>query len=494
MALVALPHIRRPSKRPAAPTGGTNGSTTTNHDHEKSNKSVMFLTHHVYPYWSAKSVVLVVVVGTILLTLQASVRQSHPGGAAAAAAVTTTKANVDDDPTKPPLGSESFATDGDGGLCRSSSSTTKMRSKKANSNRCTLLHPAADVSNHVKDEAVDRTVQIKTTSGGATAAAAAKSFRYTSSDNETGNAAAVLTRRGAGIGHDVNQDRSFILQLPGGEGDFIMGIFDGHGDQGHVTSHYVSSRLPAILSRAIATKAPDDEVAIRQILRDAFLQVDSDVDAFGAPFDMSMSGCTANVALRRGNRLFVANTGDSLAFVVSSDRSTGTHDIVYMTSKHKPDFPEERARVEGAGGKVYEPPLWATGDSPRVLSPLTKEEEEAGVLPFGLAMSRSIGDRELKDTGVIADPTIDVVDLGSLKTDNADIFVVAATDGLYDHVVPEELAAHLGKALHGDESTSQPLLLSAMKEMIMKASKVWLELMRGEVYRDDITIAVAKVV
>ena len=363
-----------------------------------------------------------------------------------------------------------------------------------------LLHPAAEISDIVPDEAVDRTVQIKlgtsaasSTDGRGNGGNAKESLRYRyspSSSSGTGYNSAVLTRRGAGIGHDINQDRAFILQFPGDE--IVVGIFDGHGDLGHATSHYVSSHLPGMMARTVGNKAKNDEVAIKQLLTDAFLQVDSEVDTSGAPLgDMSMSGSTAIVALRRGNRLYIANTGDSLAFVVSRDRPTGNTSIVYKTSKHKPDVPDERARVEAAGGKIYEPPAWSVGDSSRVLSPLTREEEEAGAFPIGLAMSRSIGDRELKGLGVIADPTIDVVDIDSLTSKgDVDVFIVAATDGLYDHVSPEELASRIGKAIYDEPTALQ--LLSTMEDLIMQASQAWLDFMRGEVYRDDITIAVAE--
>ena len=103
-------------------------------------------------------------------------------------------------------------------------------------------------------------------------------------------------------------------------------------------------------------------------------------------------------------------------------------------------------------------------------------------------MSRSIGDRELKKVGVIADPTIDIIDISSLAAKGDELFVVAATDGLYDHVDPEILAKRLGGAL-----SSQRLMLSTMEELIMEASNVWLRLMQGETYRDDISLAVVKI-
>jgi len=352
----------------------------------------------------------------------------------------------------------------------------------AETTRCTLLYPAGDVSDHVNDEAIRQTGTVKVE--------ATIHFTYDAAKDEHTDeqVSAALTRRGAGIGHEINQDRTFVLQLP--HADFVMGIFDGHGENGHYTSHYISKQLPRMLANGLSTKAEDDVTAIQKILTDLFLAVDSNVDEMaGAPQDaMMVSGSTAIVVLKRGHRLHIANTGDSLAFIVRRDRSTGEVEIVYRTKEHKPDLPEERERIEKKGGEILLPPAWAIGDSPRVLTPLSTEESDLGLMPIGLAMSRSIGDRELKNVGVIADPDIDCIDIDSLAAKGDDLFVVASTDGLYDHVPLETLAKRIGGSL-----SSQQLLLSTMEELIMEASNVWLRLMQGEVYRDDITLSVVKV-
>lgn len=500
MAL-ALPHVRRQPKFAYAPSsrGGNAGASSALADGKKGKHA----SHH-RSQTAARRLILaaLVAVMTVLLFLW-----SRNGGGQSFAANTTSstgsnaqKARRDEtnnkkgkkrmrnrngkgrtanngDPTHPPVGMQSIDV---GGLC----TTT---------NRCTLLYPAGDVSDHVPDEAVQKTGMVKVK--------AALQFSYdeyaTIFDDDSNDAnkkhtadqiSAVLTRRGAGIGHEINQDRSFVLHLP--RDDFAVGIFDGHGENGHYTSHYISQQLPRILANGLSTKAEDDVTAVHKILTDSFLEVDSNVDEeAGAPQDaMVVSGSTAIVALKRGRVLHIANTGDSLAFVVRRDRSTGATEIVYRTKQHKPDLPEERERIEGEGGEVLMPPAWAVGDSPRVLTPLTKEEEELGVLPIGLAMSRSIGDRELKNVGVIAEPTIDAIDIESLSAKGGDFFVVASTDGLYDHVPPETLAERLGGSI-----SSQRLLLSAMEELIMEASNVWLQLMQGEVYRDDISLSVVKI-
>ena len=60
----------------------------------------------------------------------------------------------------------------------------------------------------------------------------------------------------------------------------------------------------------------------------------------------SYAGCTANVALIHKNTLYVANAGDSRSVLC---RNNGPFD---MSVDHKPDNPEEKARIEKAGGFV----------------------------------------------------------------------------------------------------------------------------------------------
>ncbi len=58
------------------------------------------------------------------------------------------------------------------------------------------------------------------------------------------------------------------------------------------------------------------------------------------------SGCTAVVALVRGDQLFVANAGDSRCVVCRAGRA------VDMSFDHKPEDAPEMERIKKAGGKV----------------------------------------------------------------------------------------------------------------------------------------------
>ena len=240
---------------------------------------------------------------------------------------------------------------------------------------------------------------------------------------------------------------------------------------GHEVSHHAAMQLPSILSRHLEKQSPADA------LTHTFQELHKTIPSAAA----ASSGSTGIVVLKLQNALYVANTGDSLAMLVSCNSRGGEVEIVYQTKPHKPNVPQERARIEAAGGTVMDPPM--QGETSRVIIPMP------GGMVVGLAMSRSIGDGEGAAVGVICDPTVDALDLSTL-TPLKNLFVVAASDGLFDHVPIEEVATRLARSLYNSENAQSPLETS--EELIMKSSKGWIA--NGMPYRDDITVATAKLI
>lgn len=113
-------------------------------------------------------------------------------------------------------------------------------------------------------------------------------------------------------------------------------------------------------------------------------------------------GSTAIAALlQRDGTLTVANVGDSRCALVRKDGS-----CVPLSSDHKPNRPDERARICAAGGWVVHQGCWrVAGD---------------------LAVSRAFGDRHLKRYGVCAEPELSRYVLGPL-----DAYLLLASDGLW---------------------------------------------------------------
>jgi len=304
--------------------------------------------------------------------------------------------------------------------------------------------------------------------------------------------------KGGNIEDQVNQDRAFVVSPyhidDGNSSDSdvptyrLLGVFDGHSNLGELVSQYTVTHLPEMLSSKLgpilsSSSSPTDESQkIKQALIDTFVEIDKT-----APAEPS-GGCTASIVLQLGQKIYVANAGDSRSLIATYTKSTAHVEILYITREDKPDLPEERARVERMGGQVYIPPPNHIGASSRVLF-VDKNTDRMN----GLAMSRSIGDWDAGKLGVIPDPTVAVLDMLELVGVSAlgsdvEVFAVSATDGLLDFVEIEKIAKTVAHSLYVEEG---PHPLSACESLITSAATLWWKAKNGT-YRDDIAIAVSK--
>jgi len=103
----------------------------------------------------------------------------------------------------------------------------------------------------------------------------------------------------------------------------------------------------------------------------------------GRPPLSQSSGSTATVCvIRNSAELAVAHVGDSRALL--GRKASG----LLLTEDHEPESTKERERIEQCKGRI----IWSSVGRPRV----------NGVLE----MTRSIGDVELKKSGVTAEPDV----------------------------------------------------------------------------------------
>jgi len=303
---------------------------------------------------------------------------------------------------------------------------------------------------------------------------------------------AVLTRRGYKGGSpnfQINQDRIGIHTSfgTGDDKDFFMGLFDGHGNQGHVAAHYALLEMPKRLEDNLF-KASGNELLIRKALVDVFLDIDKTLP------QMEGSGCTGHTITRLGDTLYIANAGDSRTMIVSHIPSLNETSILYRNVLHKPDMPEERKRIESMGGTVLMPPPNFRLGTARVLVTLAD-----GFTQLGLAMSRSLGDHEAQKFGVIAIPSVDVLHIGEIlekiQTNHPAVdmskillFAVTGSDGIMDLVKEKQIVETLATSLVGSSSTE---LLEACESLILTASREWTTM--GQPYRDDISLAAIEI-
>ena len=102
------------------------------------------------------------------------------------------------------------------------------------------------------------------------------------------------------------------------------------------------------------------------------MERDPDVSNGGVDYENTNAGCTAVVVLITKTEIYCANAGDSRAVMSKKGKAKD------LSTDHKPDLPNERRRIERAGGSV-------------------EENRVNGVL----ALSRSLGDFEYKSNTIL---------------------------------------------------------------------------------------------
>jgi len=195
----------------------------------------------------------------------------------------------------------------------------------------------------------------------------------------------------------------YETRIDGVEGEIVglFGVFDGHG--GARAAEYVKHNLFSNL-----IKHPKFISDTKSAIADAYNHTDSEFLKSENSQNRD-AGSTASTAILVGDRLLVANVGDSRAVICRGGNA------IAVSRDHKPDQTDERQRIEDAGGFVMWAGTWRVG----------------GVL----AVSRAFGDRLLKQY-VVADPEIQ-----EEKIDNSLEFLILASDGLWDVVTNEEAVA-----------------------------------------------------
>ncbi|XP_069756935.1 protein phosphatase Mn(2+)-dependent 1K-like [Narcine bancroftii] len=203
-----------------------------------------------------------------------------------------------------------------------------------------------------------------------------------------------------------NEDRFSIAELS--DGLFCFAVCDGHG--GSAAAEFCSKNIAHYIQHNLQS-----EVNLENVLLKSFLQIDHDFmqnacdSEKGAPLT---SGTTATVALlKEGCFLTLANVGDSPAILCHEGKAE------HLTEDHTPWRRDERKRIEACGGFID----WNFGNHPYVNG--------------RLAMTRSIGDVDLKPYGVTAQPEVKTVELQHTK----DSFLVLTTDGVSDMIEAQEV-------------------------------------------------------
>ncbi|XP_057952719.1 probable protein phosphatase 2C 8 isoform X4 [Malania oleifera] len=199
------------------------------------------------------------------------------------------------------------------------------------------------------------------------------------------------------------------LEFPGKLRCAHFAIYDGHG--GRLAAEYAQKHLHL------------DVKAAKKAIVDGFRITDKSLIQESTAGGWQ-DGATAVCVWILGQTVFVANIGDAKAVVAQLPNADGLwkHEdhvkslkAIVLTREHKAIYPQERARIQKAGGVV--------GSN--------------GRLQGRLEVSRAFGDRQFKKFGVVAIPDVHSFDL----TDR-ECFVILGCDGLWGEGLPVSTVSH----------------------------------------------------
>ncbi|XP_048586000.1 protein phosphatase 1A isoform X2 [Nematostella vectensis] len=207
----------------------------------------------------------------------------------------------------------------------------------------------------------------------------------------------------------------------------FFAVFDGHA--GENVSKYCSSNLHETLlkhqSFEAAIKESSDSPDLDQLrsgLRDAFLELDSTMQKLPKwSSGEDKSGSTAIALLVTPKYYIFANCGDSRGILSHNG------EVIYNTVDHKPGNPDEKSRIENAGGSV-----------------MIQRVNGA------LAVSRALGDFEYKlDSSLHATKQLvsPEPDIFFQSRSDQDEFIVLACDGVWDVMTNDEVGAFVRSRL-----------------------------------------------
>lgn len=220
-------------------------------------------------------------------------------------------------------------------------------------------------------------------------------------------------------------------------------VYDGHG--GANVSQYLRNQLYSMIAPELAlldqeivaeNKSVNNVAAkssrrqkVATMLRDAVHKLDQEVIAKN---EWKFQGSTAVGVLLFDDVLYSLNVGDSRAVLCRGGN------VVDLTRDHKPNDPQERARIESLGGRVQ----WYG----------YVDAQGEPIEPYGayrvngnLAVARAIGDRDSRPF-VIGEAEIRQYDIEYDK----DEFIVIASDGLWDVFTSSEVVEFVQDVMSGE--------------------------------------------
>ncbi len=227
-------------------------------------------------------------------------------------------------------------------------------------------------------------------------------------------------------GKDYMEDRS-VYAISRNKDKILYGVYDGHG--GHRVSCHVKENLHDIIFEAIeSVKHTGNIKKDRKKITEKIISAYRNFDESICNEDFN-SGSTAVVVILYKDTLIFSNLGDSRAILLEDEN------LVHWTKDHKPINEKERIKKSAGGYLNNGSGTW------RVNSSYFSNPEEAKINGSGWAVSRSLGDKNVKlikngndyEYNRINPPmsAVPKITFYNLKK-NHEYTLIMGTDGLWD--------------------------------------------------------------
>ena len=238
-------------------------------------------------------------------------------------------------------------------------------------------------------------------------------------------------------GPKINQDSILeILNINNNNNFSIFGVFDGHGNEGHLISQFIVKTMKNILLNDEKLKQiskntneiysyikENNYEFIRDLISKSENLLFNDYEE-----ESKYSGTTCNLVIIIGKKVICANIGDSRAFMIKNHKT-----IIELSSDQKPDNPSEKERIESKGGEIRQ---YIENNEPIGPMRVFKKNENYP----GIAMARSIGDKLADLIGVISEPEIKEFDI-----DINCKYIICGSDGIFEFLTNEKIAHIINK-------------------------------------------------
>ena len=252
----------------------------------------------------------------------------------------------------------------------------------------------------------------------------------------------------------------------------ILGICDGHGEQGRTISNYISSIIPNKINnylKSFTNKYYKDnvETEIEPNIKSIFNSINEKLSSMQS-LDISYSGSCFCSLIINSSSIISINLGNSLA-IVGIQKMEGEKKIFYpynLTFEHTPLMEKERERIIEKGGEIFK----EKDEFGREFGPLKIWRKNDSF--HGLMTTRGIGDKEANIIGLISEPEIQYF---QIKDEYK--FVVVGSYGFWNFINTSECVEIIGKYYLEKD------INRAINEIMELSKSRWMD-DRGEIMED----------